>query len=105
MKVYRGPKSKSFYDVSHEHVATVSPAELAKVVKDKSNIQFNISKDGLQREAVCTVHFEDQDLILMLQGFLDRLEMQRKTLLEILKNANLDDKGKLSSIEKTLKTL
>ena len=108
MKIYRGPSTKSFYDNTHEFVARVSPKALEEGVRKKANIQFNITKNGTQREAVCTAVVEDADLIPLASGLLARLTLQQECLAkikEIMADKTTDDDDKVSAIREALSTL
>lgn len=85
MKIYRGPKTKPFVDDTHELVAKVSPEELEKGVREKARMTFNISKDGVLREAVCTAIFEDSDLVPVANGLLARLALQQTCIAKVQK--------------------
>ncbi|MBQ5964297.1 hypothetical protein [Massilia sp. ZL223] len=100
MKIFRGPSSKPFLDDSHELVSRVKPHDLEKGVRDKALIKFNITKDGLERQAICTAQFEDDDLIPMINGLVARLSGQQDALKEIKKT--ILDKG-ASNDQKMLK--
>ena len=83
MKVYRGPSSKPFYDDSHEFVSRITPEQLAEGIKDNAQIRFNVTKDGLERQAVCTAQFEDGDFVPMISGLVERLGRHKQHLTQI----------------------
>lgn len=83
MKVFRGPSSKHFHDDAHEFVSRITPEQLEKGIQSSATIRFNITKDGLERQAVCTAQFEDADLVPMMSGLLGRLGKQQKCLADI----------------------
>lgn len=99
MKVYRGPSSKPFYDETHEFVSRVPPDQLEEGIRSKALIRFNITKDGYERQAVCTAQFEDDDVIPMIGGLLARLKLNQECLGKI--RAAMDS-NKLSETEKLL---
>ncbi len=108
MKIYRGPKTKPFIDDTHELVAKVSPEELEKGVREKARMAFNISKDGVYREAVCTAIFEDSDLVPVANGLLARLALQQTTITKIQKivsDKNTSDDEKIQKITTALSRL
>ena len=105
MKVYRGPKSKPLYDDSHELVSTISPAQLEKGVKSGAWIQFNITKDGFERQAICTAKFDEADLVPMVNGLVSRLATQQGELAEVkklLQLKSLTDEQKVARIKAAL---
>lgn len=83
MKVYRGPATTNFQGDSHALVAKVKPEKLEEGVRSKSLIRFNISKEGNDRQAVCTVQFEDADIVPMMRGLLARLTANQELFTEI----------------------
>jgi hypothetical protein len=83
MKVYRGPSSTEFRSDSHVLVSEIKPEMLEEGVRSKSLMRFNISKEVNARQAVCTVHFEEEDIIPMIRGLLSRLTTQQELLAEI----------------------
>ena len=91
MKVYRGPSSKSFHDDSHELVSRVSASALEEGIRSNALIRFNVTKDGYERQAVCTAQFEDTDVIPMISGLLSRLNTQQ-TRLATIKEIMMDEK-------------
>jgi hypothetical protein len=108
MKVYRGPSSKPFYDDTHELVSLVSPQQLEEGIRSKALIRFNITKDGYERQAVCTAQFEDVDIVPMIDGLVSRLKMSQAALAAI-RNA-MEDEGlpqaeKLGAVATALATL
>ncbi len=107
MKVFRGPSQKSFYDESHEQVASVSASALEAGIRSKAHITFNITKDGKQREAVCTAVFEDKDLVPVANGLLARLAMQQEclALIKTAINSDASDDDKLTTIGQALKKI
>lgn len=105
MKVFRGPSSKNFMDDTHELVSKVTPQELEKSITSGANIRFNINKDAIERKAVCTVQFEDEDIVPMISGLLSKLKVQQVTLRQIkniMGNGTLTEKIKIESINKAL---
>jgi hypothetical protein len=101
VRIFRGPSSKPFWDDTHELVSRVKPAELEKGVRDKALIKFNITKDGYERQAVCTAQFEEDDLVPMINGLVARLSGQQGTIKEIKKiiaNKTTTDAQKLLKI-------
>jgi hypothetical protein len=107
MKIYRGPKQKSFFDDTHELVATVTPKKLEEGVREKARMTFNITKDGTVREAVCTAIFEDSDLVPMANGLLARLALQQESIAQIKKivEEKIGDIEKLQKIKAVLEKL
>ncbi|EHA1127673.1 hypothetical protein FG475_21835 [Vibrio navarrensis] len=102
MKVYRGPKSKPFWDNAHEFVSRVSSKDLEAGIRDGKFIKFNITKEGYERQAVCTAKFEKEDLIPMMGGLLSHLSVQQKCLSDIVsvvKNNVLSREEKMKQIE------
>ena len=105
MKVYRGPQSKPFTDDSHEYVSQIKPNELEEGIKSNALIQFNITKDGYERQAVCTALFEDDDYIPMINGLLSRLNKQQECLSAIkvvMDEGLIANDEKISLIRKAL---
>lgn len=108
MKIYRGPSSKPFWDVSHELVSRVGPSELEDGIRSNALFRFNITKDGGERFAVCTARFDDEDIVPMISGLLSRLERQQswlKSVKESLIDASKDDGQKLESIRAALENM
>lgn len=85
MKIYRGPASLSFDSDAHEWVANVAPEKLEEALKNDRTFSFNINKDASERQSICTVQFEDNDLIPILNGIAVRLQRQQSVLSEIAK--------------------
>jgi len=107
MKVYRGPSSKPFYDKAHESVSHITADQLEDGIKSNSLIQFNITKDGPERQAVCTVRFEESDIVPMVRGLLVRLQNGQECLAEIkntLNDKELSEKAKIAAIKKALRS-
>lgn len=105
MKVYRGPYSKPFWDDSHEFVSRIQPEELEKGIRSDALIRFNITKDGTERQAVCTARFEDEDMIPMISGLLSRLSSQQERLAEIkeiMNDETADNDQKINAIRTAL---
>jgi len=100
MKVYRGPSSKPFVDDTHELVSRVEPDLLERGIRSKALIRFNITKDGHERQAVCTAQFEDEDIIPMISGLLSRLSSSQECIQKI--RTAMDEDG-LSQTEKLAK--
>ena len=102
MKVYRGPSSKSYYDGSHEFVSRVTPEQLEDGIKSDALIRFNVTKDGVERQAVCTAQFESDDIIPMIGGLLARLSANQQCLAKVKATMNdktLSEKDKLLAIQ------
>jgi len=91
MKVYRGPISKPCDDDTHEFVSRIEAEDLAKAVGSRMPLRFNITKNGYDRQSVCTIYFEEADLIPMVEGLLERLRSALQTVNEIREIANSDD--------------
>jgi hypothetical protein len=105
MKVYRGPSSKPFYDDTHEFVSRVKPEELQEGIRSKALIRFNITKEGYERQAVCTTQFEDADIVPMIDGLVFRLKMGQEALAKIrdaMENKELSDSQKLAAVNAAL---
>lgn len=105
MKVYRGPESKPFYDETHEFVSRISPEQLEEGIRSKSQIRFNITKEAVFRQAVCTAVFEEEDLLPMAGALIDRLQASQSALSEIKKVCgaiDLDDSEKVIAIKAAL---
>ena len=83
MKVFRGPASTSFDHDSHVLVDTVQPEKLEEGIRSQALIRFNISKEVNDRQAVCTVRFEETDIVPMISGLLVRLSTQQVLLTKI----------------------
>lgn len=102
MKIFRGPKTKAFLDGSHGQVAKVSPDALEVALREKSPIQFNVTKTyGAEKESVCTAFFEEADLLPMMRGLLGRMEKQQARVARIRKlvgDPKLTDAVKLQKI-------
>lgn len=100
MRVYRGPNSKPIYDDTHEFVSRIEAEDLAKAVGSRAHpLRFNITKNGYDRQSVCTMYFEETDLIPMIEGILERLRSTLQTVNEVREIANSDD---LTETEKLL---
>jgi hypothetical protein len=105
MKVYRGPSSKPFEDESHQFVSQITPEILEEGIRSDSLIKFNITKDGYEREAVCTVRFEEADLIPMINGLLSRLTRQQerlKKIKDLMNDKETSDNQKVTAVKMTL---
>ena len=105
MKVYRGPSTKAFEDDSHELVSSITPEELQQSISEGSYIRFNITKEANERQAVCTAHFENKDIIPMINGIISKLFTQQSALTEvkkILKKNKLTDSQKIIAIQKAI---
>lgn len=105
MKVYRGPSSKPFYDDTHEFVSRVTPEQLEEGVRSKALIRFNITKEGVERHAVCTTQFEEADIIPMIDGLLSRLKVGQECLSKIrtaMDDKQLSETAKLAAIKSAL---
>lgn len=106
MQVFRGPSSTYFSDDSHQVVAKVEPSELEKRVKEQRPVQFNITKDGAERHAVCTLQFEDADIIAMHSGLLARLQALTACLCEVEELAGqyeMDAEVRVDEIQKVIR--
>ncbi len=97
MKIFRGPSSKSYYDDSHEFVSRITPDQLEEGIRSSALIRFNISKNAVERQAVCTAQFEGDDIIPVINGLLARLTVNQDCLAKI--NGIVSDKS-LSATEK-----
>ena len=105
MKVYRGPSSKHFSDDTHELVSRVQPQELEDGIRSNALIRFNITKDGTERQAVCTAQFEDADVIPMISGLLGRLSGQQECLVTLkaaMADKTMTPEQKLVAVRKAL---
>jgi hypothetical protein len=105
MNVFRGPSSKSFYDGTHEFVSRIPPEQLEEGIRSKALIRFNITKDGVERQAVCTAQFEDADIVPMIDGLVSRLKLSQECLGKIRKamdDKEATDKEKLAVIKSAL---
>ena len=105
MKAYRGPSSKSFWDDSHEFVSRIKPEELEEGIRSDALIQFNITKDGYERQATCTVQFEEADMIPMISGLLSRLTKQQECLTKIkgiMEDNSTNKEQKIEAIQSAL---
>lgn len=108
MKVYRGPSSKPFHDDTHEFVSSVPPEQLEASIRSKALIRFNITKDGFERQAVCTTWFEDADIVPMIDGLVSRLKLGQEALSKIreaITNKELSDSQKLAAVTAALATV
>lgn len=108
MKVYRGPSSKPFYDDTHEFVSRVPPEQLEEGIRSKALIRFNITKDGYERQAVCTTQFEDADIIPMIDGLVFRLKLGQEALAkmrEAMDNKDFSESQKLAAVKSALAML
>ena len=108
MRVYRGPSSKPFIDDTHELVSRVTPEQLEEGIRSKALIRFNVTKEGLERQSVCTAQFEDGDIIPMISGLLARLNANQnciKKIQSIMNKKNLSDEEKLLNIQDALASL
>lgn len=83
MRIYRGPSSKPFYDESNELVAIISPDEIEKCISNSRFIEFNVTKDGAQRQSNCQLVIEDEDVIPMIRALTSRLRNYRPILRKI----------------------
>jgi hypothetical protein len=105
MRVYRGPSSKPFIDDTHELVSRVPAEQLEEGIRSKALIRFNITKEGYERQAVCTAQFEDGDIIPMISGLLARLNANQNCIKKIqatMNSKSLSDEEKLLSIQDAL---
>ena len=88
MKVFRGPASTTFEHDTHELVSRVKAADLEEGIKSGAKIRFNISKVANDRQAVCTVCFEESDILPMIRGLLERLAGRQDLLSQIAATVN-----------------
>jgi hypothetical protein len=105
MNVFRGPKTKPFYSDTHELVAKVAPKSVeTSISTDSARIQFNVTKDGFDRQSVCTLVLDDEDLIAMLRGLLIRFERQQNALakVRVTLGKSLPNEVKLKEISKAI---
>lgn len=108
MKVYRGPSTKRFWHGTHELVDTIPPEELEASIRDGSIIEFNISKDANERQAKCTVYFDQEDIIPMINGLMSKLKSQQTALLEmnaVMKNQELTEDVKMEKVNEIIEKL
>jgi hypothetical protein len=63
MIVYRGPSTKEFYDDSHEIVDVKKLADSLKPWHSTAKVAVNLSKDGIERQAVGTIEFDPNDIL------------------------------------------
>ena len=108
MKVYRGPRTVPFWDDRHELVSTIKPEDLEASIRDDLYIQFNITKDGYERQAVCTAKFDYDDIMPMINGLMDRLKKQQHAMQEIrtvVFDQELSNEDKIEKIEDIIKSI
>jgi len=108
MKIYRGPSTKPFWDNTHELVSSIPSEKLEASIRDGTYIKFNITKDINERQAVCTAHFDNEDIVPMINGLMSKLKSQQTALLEIKKimaNQEQNNDAKLDEISKIVKQL
>ena len=99
MRVFRGPSTKPHWDVSHEYVSKITPEKLESSIKSDSYIRFNISKDSHERQSVCTVRFDEEDIVPMINGLMSRLISQLSRIREIMEDDEVGETDTLSEIE------
>ena len=105
MKIFRGPYEKAFLDDTHKLVDNISSAKLEESIKSGSRFEFNITKDGYLRRAVCNAFFEDDDIVPIVNGVMSKLKIQQeklKNIGEIIKNQELDNEEKVKLVKKVL---
>ena len=83
MRIYRGPSTVPFWDDRHDLVFTIKPEVLEASISNDSYIKFNITKEGYERQAVCTAKFDHDDIIPMLNGLIERLKKEQEAVIEI----------------------
>lgn len=91
MKIHRGPSSKPIRDDTHEFVSRIDAEDLAKAVGSSTPLTSNITKNGYDRQSVCTIYFEEADLIPMVERLLERLRSTLQIVNEVRGIANNDD--------------
>lgn len=105
MKIYRGPRTQNFCEDSHELVSCIEPNDLKDGIIEKSHIKFNITKNAVERQSICTAIFEESDMIPMLDGLICKLKLGQEILIEIksiTSNKELSAEEKIASIKKSL---
>jgi hypothetical protein len=105
MKIFRGPYEKNFLDDTHKLVAIVSSEKLEESITSGSRFEFNITKDGWQRKAICNAFFEDDDIVPIVNGVMSKLKIQQEKLKEIskiLKNIEINNDDKIALIKNIL---
>ncbi|MBN1463902.1 MAG: hypothetical protein JW922_09560 [Paludibacteraceae bacterium] len=102
MRIYRGPKKKPIYDESYKYVSSVGATDLKKAVYKNDHITFNISKEGFEREAVCSAVFEDNDIYCIILGGAQKMKNYSDALKMIAHLVNTKDSNeiKLDKIKK-----
>lgn len=94
-----------FWKDSHEFVSQIKPEELEEGIRSNALIRFNVTKDGYERQAVCTAWFEEGDVIPMISGLLSRLTRQQECLgkiREIMDDESTSKDQKVDAIEAAL---
>lgn len=105
MKIYRGPKSKHYTDECYEQVAEVKGTVLRDSVGRNLPFEFNVTKEGKQRQAVCSAHFETEDVAEMVGGLVIRLKAYENTMSKLkttLSNRELSSEQKIYEMKKYL---
>jgi len=100
VKIFRGPSSKTFDDASHEEVSKIKSKDLQESIINKTSIQFNVTKNKNERQAICTAFFEDEDLIPLLEGVISRLKSQHQKIInvkKVLENTELSNDQKIAA--------
>ncbi len=70
MKIYRGPKSKDFGDDSHELTDTKDLSHDTERWTVRKIVETNITKDGIERQAVTNIVLEEGDVVALYQGLI-----------------------------------
>jgi hypothetical protein len=94
-----------FWHGTHELVDTIPPEKLEASIRDGSIIEFNISKEANERQAKCTVYFDNEDIIPMINGLMSRLKSQQTALLEmnaVMKNQEMIEDAKLETVNEII---
>lgn len=107
MDFFRGPAKKNYYDESHERVASVSAKTLKESIDKNNRFQFNITKDGFERQAVCSASFSVEDLAAINRATASRLELLHNAiiLIEKINDCNKEYSFKQKSITDIIRSL
>jgi len=97
MKIYRGPKSKDFGDNSHELVDTKDLSSDTERWTVSKIVETNITKDGIERQAVTNIVLEEGDVVALYQGLIKGWQEKIGTFDALTKEA-LEQKQALNQI-------
>jgi len=107
MHIARGPAKNDTYDEKKQGVDYVSPAALKKSIDSNGSFRFNITKEGYERQAVCTAQFSNLDLVEITKATANRLQFLQGAvdLIEKVNNSKQDNNYKAKSIKQICDSL